>query len=225
MNEKKIITKITTQRDSTTKSYIGGKPMLPEELALPTCQLCKKELTFYFQLAFEEGYLTGKTISLFSCTSCIHEEHSIPEMIQGELKDAVIPNHFLINYQTNFRVFVWKTEQIRHRQTYEEKILYQEITLSDTNESLRNQSKVGGKPYWITEEEAPKEYEGTSFDFVMQLKQDIVFPILGSAPKQKDLYRGETTNDYYTLFLANQIYIFVTRNQENPEVYILTQVD
>jgi len=107
-----------SEQGPNDQSYIGGKPTLPEDWEIPLCKLCGREQTFFFQVAFPEGYeWAGSSLAVFACTSCASEDYAIPELLDV-LQEAVIPDGFLETYQTNFRFFVFGTLSARIRNDY-----------------------------------------------------------------------------------------------------------
>lgn len=93
------------KQNESDLSFIGGQPCIPPSIEMPVCELCGAEQTFFFQVAFPEGHVwQGLSMAVFACTSCAHEEYLIPEMLQGALPNADIPEGFLDSYQRNFKI-------------------------------------------------------------------------------------------------------------------------
>ncbi|MDP4147180.1 MAG: hypothetical protein Q8936_22345 [Bacillota bacterium] len=211
-------------------SFIGGRPRVPNEIEIPTCKLCGSKQTFFFQVAFTEKQpWDGYTMAVFACTSCVHKDYFIPEMLKGRLKDIDIPNGFLDEYQKNFRILVFETSKGRVRKNYEEKIIFKKWVQERSKNPKVSCNKIGGTPNWYLGDESPSTYNKTTeMIFLMQLKQEFDFDILPYAPQQVDLgltLKIEPMNKpYYRLFLKNYTYFLGTRDINNPKVYIITQI-
>src|SRR5207245_569464 len=64
-------------------SFIGGSPSLLPDTALPRCQLCHSQLTFYFQVAFPDGHLwQHHSLAVFACTMCWDRRFVIPTLFE-----------------------------------------------------------------------------------------------------------------------------------------------
>ncbi|SDM85174.1 hypothetical protein SAMN04488137_2241 [Fictibacillus solisalsi] len=210
-------------------TFIGGLPRMPASEPLPPCELCGEKLTFFFQVSFPVGHSwEGKTMAVFACTMCAHEEYLIPEMLQDTLKGIDIPQGFLKSYQKNFRIFLFETENGELRNDYEEKIKFVRWRQSSAETPDETHAKIGGSPNWLLDDETPATYSTkVSMIFLMQLPQDMKFETVENAPSQRVLNLegkpSSSRHSYYELFLANQIYFFGTKDME-PLVYILTQI-
>ncbi|ARU60930.1 hypothetical protein CBW65_07420 [Tumebacillus avium] len=211
-------------------SFIGGIPHIPSDYELPICHLCGEQQTFYFQVAFPDSHLwAGRTMALFSCTSCAHKDYLIPEMLSGELTGADIPAGFLETYQKNFRILIYKTSSGTKRDDYKEKIKYKKINLVENADQYIDANKIGGCPNWILDDEAPATYnKDLDMFFLMQILEGATFEIVPGAPSQIVLgLSGEpeaSNSGYYELFLGNNVYFFGTESKENKSVYIITQI-
>lgn len=211
-------------------SFIGGHPRIPETMDIPVCRLCGAELTFFFQIAFPQDHAWADlSMALFACTSCAHEEHLIPEMLEGPLPGVDIPEDFLESYQKNFRVLVFKTEEGRFREDYEEKVAFKRWNLVSSPKVNARDHKIGGKPNWLLEDEAPATYNQTvPMVFLMQILEGFTFDKLPDAPPQMTLgLTGEpepSDTPYYELFLSNNVYFFGTKGGNERLVYIITQI-
>lgn len=226
----KIDDESTQTQGENDHSFIGGLPRIPEALELPTCRLCGSELTFFFQVAFPQDHVWANlSMAVFACTSCAHEEHFIPEMLEGPLPGVDIPENFLTVYQKNFRILVFKTDEGRLRKDYTEKVAFKRWHLVSSSRANARETKIGGQPGWLLDDEAPATYNHTTpMSFLMQLQEDFTFDKLPDAPPQITLgltQEPEASNDpYYELFLGNNLYFFGTKDSEEPLVYILTQI-
>ncbi|MBO0995891.1 hypothetical protein [Bacillus sp. SD088] len=218
-----------SQQKESDHSFIGGQPRLPEDRPIPHCQLCGAEQTLFFQVAFPEGHLwEGLTMAVFHCTSCAHEGERIPEILPVPLKGANIPKGFLESYQRNFKIEIFATKEGVIRRDYQENIQFKRWILEAVNGDPEA-NKVGGKPNWLLEDEAPATYDGkVPMFFLMQLMEDFQFELVEDAPPQMQIgLRGDpepSQERYYELFLANQLYFFGTEEKSDPLVYVLTQI-
>lgn len=211
------------------QNYIGGIPHLPEEEPIPACQLCKEQLTFFFQVSYpEEHSWHGFSMGVFQCTSCVHEDYLVPEMLEGTLTNIHIPERFLEDYQKNFRVIVFETSKGILKSDYKPKIKFKKIELTKTIQDDINANKIGGKVNWILEDEAPASYNAKiRMIFLLQILEGATFDLLPDAPPQMELsLTGKpvpSDHSYYELFLGNQLYFFGTIDS-CKQVYIITQV-
>jgi hypothetical protein len=194
---------------------------------VPNCKLCNAEQSFYFQVAFPQHHAwAGRSLAVFSCVACVDEEHLIPEMLDGPLRGAQIPENFLKGYQRNFTFVVFDTGTAVPRSDYVEKVAFKSIDLIPAADEGTTGNKIGGLPNWLLEDESPGLYAGTrEMSFLMQIEADTQFQILKGAPHQMELDLGgrprRTTNEYYQLFNGNWIYLFGTDGL--PLVYAITQ--
>lgn len=224
---RRIYLDLNGSQGNKQSSFIGGKPWLPKDVSTPFCELCNKEMTFYFQIAFPEDHLwCDHTFSMWACTKCADKNHLIPRMIQPPLKDAVIPPGFLREYQKNFRTLVFATESAHLLEGYEEKIQFGHLHFDTHSSEGVLFGLIGFEPEWILEDESPATYGDKRLHFLFQTYLDIEFPILNDAKQQAKVDLGLTIydQDYYELFIQNGIYFFGLLPPAN-EVYILTQVD
>jgi hypothetical protein len=77
-------------------SFIGGKPRIPLDEAIPKCSLCENEMAFFFQTDFpHQNPWHGNTLALFSCISCTDRNYLIPEMLKGRLLGINVTQEFL----------------------------------------------------------------------------------------------------------------------------------
>lgn len=210
-------------------SFMGGFPTIPSVVTIPPCVFCASEQTFFFQLAFPELHVWhGYSLAIFHCTSCSPDDYSIPPMLQPPLKNAAIPRNFLHDYQKNFHLLVFLTNDGVIRTEYPERIRFKRWEFMVTDDSSAVLSKVGGEPAWLLEDEAPGLYaDSIPMLFLFQLQEGLLFDTIPSAPPQASPYTwpGEIPNPYYSLFNSNELYAFGTDNRSNPLVYLFTQRD
>lgn len=211
------------------RSFVGGRPALPPDVALPACDLCGARQTFFFQVAFPAGHSwAGRSVALFACTRCADDAHVIPPMLDGPLAGADIPNGFLDAAQVNYRTVVFPTADGRVREEYTPAVAFRTITLRSAPPDVPA-NKVGGDPTWLLEDEAPASYAGRAgMTFLLQLLPDTHFDIEPGAPPQAVIgLNGQPTvtgKPYYELFVGNAVYLFGTARPADPRVYVLTQV-
>ena len=131
-------------------SFIGGKPKLPPDVDVPKCELCGKELTFMFQVAFPQGHKwAGKSMAVFYCVETWHDKYCIPELPQ-QIADADISEEFLRNYERNFRIIVFDTPLGKIVDTYQEKVAFQALQTVPEKQAKKDwEFVIGGRPIWI----------------------------------------------------------------------------
>lgn len=222
---------IERQIQSDQTSFIGGKPRLPKNEIIPHCKLCGAEQTFFFQMAFTDSMLwNGNSMAIFACTSCQSDDYLIPKMLSSVLKDADIPEGFLSEYQKNFAIIIFPTEDGEIVESYQERIKFGSITKSPGGE-LGSFGFIGQKPIWVMSDETPATYAGkANMGFLFQISEEYEFLIHGGVKGQIecDFFAEnklqESQDGFYTLFLGNSLYFFGT--EDGPKLtYILTQTD
>lgn len=212
--------------------FLGGKPALPPGTKIPTCELCGAEQTFFFQVAFPERHpWHGKSLAVFFCKACFDEEHIIPDRLKCP-KGANVSSEFLRQYQCNFRLLVFPTLQGTLVESYVEKIAFRcwrAVTAAETKKGI-NTTKIGGKPHWLSESEAPGKLDGRDrFTFLLQIEDDFEFPRLPNSPPEIGFGRkpGEyelmVDFDFYALFAGSQLYMFGAMQGDEALVYGITQ--
>ena len=216
-----------TQRGNE-QCFVGGAPRLPEGVAWPTCALCRAPLTFFFQLAFPNDHAwAGRSLALFSCTSCAEDDHLIPEMLQSKLAGADIPAGFLDRYQTNFRILVFDTERAGVPNLTSEPVLaFRPIMLAKAAGSKA--TRLGGAPLWLLEDESPARYGAEHpMDFLFQLSEGLTFEMANGARPQIEIGLSglpqPSPEPFYRLFISNRIFAFGARDASNS-VYVITQI-
>lgn len=218
------------RQDERTNSYIGGIPHLPEMMDVPQCTLCGAEQTFFFQIELPKDHRwEGSIMAVFACTACADEDFFIPEMLPGKLQGIDIPNGFLDEYQMNFQVIVFKSEEATLKTNYMERVKYKKIHLVVTADIHAYEHKLGGMPNWLIDDEAPSGYNSTPMFFLMQMVEGYTFETVQGAPGQASIsLTGEMDylhDPFYRLFLSNQLYFFGTDDPSGEnKVYVITQV-
>lgn len=132
-------------------------------------------------------------------------------------------------YQKNFKIEVFETADGAIKNDYKEKVKFKKITLIEEMDKELFNNKIGGSPNWVADDETPGSCDKTEpMIFLMQLLEDFNFEKLPDAPSQIKLSltkkQEPSNNDYYELFLGNNIYFFGTASVDSPLVSILTQV-
>lgn len=217
------------QQSEVHTSFVGGRPALPADEPVIICSLCGTEQVFFFQVAFPAGSWAGLSLAVFACVACASEEHLIPEMLAGHLRGIDVPEGFLDRYQSNFRLLVFPTATAQARQEYQPKVKFSPLILVPTDDPAAYESKIGGEPTWVLEDESPGSYAGRyRSTFLLQLEQGTQFDTVEGAPRQVELgLDGKprpAQRSTYELFLANAIYMFGFE-AERLLVYVITQVD
>lgn len=209
-------------------SFIGGKPKLPPGFDIPKCELCGKELTFMFQVAFPQGHAwSGKSMAVFYCVESWHGEYCIPELPK-QIADADISEEFLSNYERNFRVLVFDTSLGKIMDTYQEKVAFQAFQAVPEKQTRQEWDFVsGGRPIWVMgEPERPHTIAGIENPaLLLQVKEDYHFKILPTAPKEASPFmpNGLSIFPWYSLFAANRIYFWGVEKDKKEWVYISVQ--
>lgn len=218
-------------QDDGQLSFIGGLPRLPARIGVPDCRLCGQPQSFLMQVAFPEGHAwSGLSLAIFACTTCVDEDHLIPEMLTGPLPGADIPGDFLESYQKNFRFLVFETGAGAVRRDYAERVRHIPLTLTSADNPAAPGNKVGGAPNWMLEDESPATRDGRDeMIFLMQIEEEFAFPLVEGAPPQIEMdYLAGTTapspERCYRLFIGNAIYLFGVRDRDGPLVYAITQI-
>jgi hypothetical protein len=207
-------------------SFVGGKPHLPEEQSIPTCELCGNSQSFMFQVAFPlDEIWGGRSIAVFFCVHCADEDFLVPEMLPDHLHECLIPDGFLTSYQRNFAFLVFPTAEAMIVRNYEEQVAFRAIEFVE-NRADAEFGKIGGSPEWELENEAPASYGAVAMEFLLQLTQGLEFDRIPGTRPQVDLDLSgrpvHSPRDCYQLFLGNAVYLFGTASGE-PLVYAITQ--
>jgi hypothetical protein len=224
------------QRPEDT-TFIGGVPRLPAEVTLPHCAFCGALQSFIFQVAFPADHVwVGYTLAFFYCTACEYpdDEIIIPMFFKREGETLDIPADFLEEYQMNFRVLVFPTEQGQLRQDYEPRVRFSRwdmLPVADASPEPEKPhppflAKVGGQPFWYRSDNAPTTFAGAvPMHFLMQVELRSV-NIVPDAPPQMytNMYREWVQYEgKYSLFLGSGIYFFGTPEPDQRLVYIAIQ--
>lgn len=211
-------------------SFIGGKPKLPIGMEIPRCTLCGGELTFFFQTAFPAGHpWAGRSMAVFACTDTWHGDFCIPERPKGAVRHNIdITADFLSQYQRNFRILLFDTEQGVVLETYQERIRYQPMVIAAEDRTDRSWDFVlGGKPVWIMgKPEKPASIAGVERPvLLMQVRETLRFPICSDAPRAADPFApsGRSLFSWYDLFIGNRIYFWGTMNGGRAWIYVAVQ--
>jgi len=214
-------------QDFSEDSFIGGKPKIPQDFSLPYCELCGKELTFFFQVAFPFNHAWyGKSLALFYCTEHYHGDLCIPEFpdIQ-DLLGANIPIDFLRKYEKNFRILIFDTHNGVTNKQYVEKVTFKSLQLIENNGADSNADfLLAGAPVWIMGfDETPATINTIKSTLLLQIKEDYVFDKLQNAPAQEDVFGEPRKENFYKLFVADRIYFWGTKDLNMPLVYVSVQ--
>jgi hypothetical protein len=222
------------EQSESEKSFIGGYPKLPPHLDLPVCRLCGTQLTFFLQVSFPENSpWYGQTLAVFQCVDCYHQDRLIPELL-SPLRGARIPEGFLDHSQLNFRFMVFDSGETVQRVDYTPRIRFCPLQLSPLRDAASHVDKLGGRPWWLLEDESPACYAGDiELTFLGQLTQrpmeDDRFELLPDAPGQmfEDYFGTQSIrrsdDRYYKLFIGNEIYLFGTVGLPTGLIYCVVQ--
>lgn len=231
MNECHIIKSDASQASQSPNedSFIGGVPKLPKGESTPRCKLCGAEECFFFHIGLPKwNTWDRRSLAVFACTSCAHENQLIPQMLPVPLNNADIPKGFLESYQTNFRFLVFETVAAVLHENYQEKVKFKPLRLEKDRNPDIDESKSGGNPNWQLDNESPKTNGGkTSMFFLLQLLQGFQFEINEVATRQIELGLDGAAQpsplSYYQLFIGNKIFLFGTEDRAMPLVYAISQ--
>jgi len=225
---------VKKNQEGTVNSFVGGIPKLPLSIRLPITKETNTQMTFYFQYEFSVNHIYyGYVISVFASTDFAHDDYTIPEMLDGELKGVDIPKGFLDTYQRYFKVFVYKNEDYPLRNDYQPVLNFYPLKSSDDEPPIDAEHRIFGKtdsnPSWLLDDESPATYDKSSeMSFLLQVCEGYEFEKLSTSPRQK-VPCGEfgeklcdSFGDEYELFNSNEIYFFGT-DDERKKIYIITQ--
>lgn len=215
--------------EKATSSWIGGQPFLPTGFNHPTNSK-NSPLTFFFTLAFPKHHqLTGLSLSFFFETQEFNEDLVIPEMLPAHNKKPAVSEHFLKEYQKNFKSFLFPTSAGVIQKDGETQINKQYLTFSDIKEAS-SFGYAGKNPNWRLEEETPGKCGNIDPVFALQVFGEQTFPIADSATGQTemDIFGGSKKRkqrDYY-FFNKNESYFFAYPSLPITAcTYIITQCD
>ena len=219
----------TSQQTEESLCFQGGQPLLLPNEPFPHCGLCTASLTFFFQIGFSIDHpWCDSLLSVFACTQCQDQDHLIPAMLDGQLRDARIPEGFLASYQVNFKFVVSPRAGVVRREDYLPLVCFRnwEPTFRNNN---RESICIEGAPHWLLEDESPSDYNGRAMVFLAQLPINFTFECEQTAPPQIKLGLDGSQMigkpGEYALFIKNQLYLFGTKTPMPAGVYAITQVD
>lgn len=223
----------SSNQEDSDRSFRGGVPNMPAELALPKCKLCGADQTFFFQVAFPEKHIwNGWVMCVFNCTAC-SGELSLFNQLEPVDDPASLPDNYLDEYQDYFKVIVYPANSPNSIMRKEarrvlkfERIVFEKLRANDRS----GVSKIGGKPYWSYDELIPGMTENTSymggkFVFIGQIA-DWYFPALDDAPPQAGIGEEWHTKFHsYQLLLSSFLSFFGTTSPllNPPRVWIFRQ--
>lgn len=221
------------QKDDDSSSFIGGKPCIPMDIPLPVCKICGEPLTFFFQIAFPKEHMwAGKSLAFFYCIRAYDKHNDAQQFPKLIGKNPVVADGVLEpdSYQTLFRAVYFDTEKGVVREDYKERVAYQRI------DWVRIKKKdpyvpftLAGEPVWMKYygSERPKIYEGEKMELILQVAERFRFDKYPDAPSQMDeLEPYPREEDNYTFFFDhNRVYLWATKERENPVFGLNVQPD
>jgi hypothetical protein len=161
------------------------------------------------------------------------EAHLIPEMDQRLLSGGDVPDGFMLRPRPNYAFLVFPSAAAVPIDEYAPKIAFQRWDLASTDTGATRWGRAGGTPEWMLHDESPGLYMGRNpLRFLLQIDQDVVFPVLDSTPGQVELDMLNSTpgalrrseDRHYELFVGNAVYLFGTENPADG-VYCVVQSD
>lgn len=197
-----------------TRNSIGGYPVVPEGYDWPLCLKTNSKMVLFLQvdLPHEMGVGSDSHLSLFMSPE-INDIPSFDYIPAG----SRLPAQFWEKREQHFKAYFFNGEGTTFHES-DQYLKYQKLEKQELNSSRH--IRIGGSPDWIQEPELPVGPNGENFQFVMQIPENYRFPQKPNAPEQPDSFSSTD----YCLFLGNQIYIFVSKEIENPEaVWIVVQ--
>jgi hypothetical protein len=223
-----VISIPATEQSKTNLSFKGGIPNMPERFPIPHCLQCGAEMTFFFQITFpEKSVWEGKVICFFHCTTCNDAKRYWPMVLY--VRDQIsIPDNLLDTYQTNFRIYVFDSnEPVILRHEFARRLTFEKLEFEKVNSKSKysNTTKIGGKPAWdISPLEGNDElyeeitYMGGGVEFLMQTQRDWTFTRLTDTLPQFDYYQeGSPLYNLYRPFMGPKMYFLGTTSpQLNP---------
>lgn len=217
-----------SSQSGTERSFIGGSPVLPAGVSLPTCTLCSSEQTFFALITLPSPHpWSGTSVAMFSCTACASADSLIPEMLSVPLAGARVPASFLNRYQTNFRFLAFERDSANVVPGHSDRVEFRELLTSPEPEGSIV-GRVGGEPRWVMDDEAPAMVAGAKATFLFQLHPGLEFRLIDDAPPQVEIGLDGTPepspDGVYRLFLGNALYLWGPASPSG-EVYALTQID
>lgn len=220
------------EQNGSESLYVGGLPRLPKHVEIPVCRICGQQLTFFFYVSFPDWHTwSGRALSMFACTVNDHPGHEIPRIFTpkdaGALNEATLPPWYLEQYQSNFRIITFDSDDAELRTDYESKVAFRNCDLKPSKRRIASECRIADEPVWIGAEESPSAYGSEGMCFLFQLKTGCVFDIVDTAPLQArrsihpslPSFRRERN---YTLFVQNALYYF-GNTISRDSVYIISQ--
>lgn len=225
MTAYELIRQETAEQDPDALNFIGGRPRIPRDVALPGCRLCSNELTFYFQVLFpREHPWSDQILAMFACTRCDIRGYMTPPMPKNR---QVLPPGFLDEAQVNFRTIVFSVQQAGElRDDYVPRIRYERLTLKATKRVNTRKTRIGGVPFWHIRDDTPESYQESHFTFLLQIEPDWPFAKLPEALPQAEFpwlanSPGYRTDGLYMIYSGLPLYFFGTLDLDEPKVYLI----
>lgn len=208
-------------------SYIGGKPMLPNELAIPVHPETGRTMTFFFQIRMPENHAwNDKLISVFCVTDDYVSDKMLPVMVTYNEFGYDVDSSFIKSDQKYFRIVVSDFNSCSIREDYNEILAYQPLILSESEQN--SFGYIGDNPLWLLEDETPLTLDSKNqFDFLFQINLDINFPKLDTSPRQiienfeASSGTRESYIDDYSLFTGNSVFFF--GEKQSQLIYMVLQ--
>jgi hypothetical protein len=200
------------------RASISGNAIIPEDMNIPKCRLCGKELMLFLQFDVEEKFslifASGSHFVLFMCPNC----NEIPTFERYE--DGLLPEDFWDKTEGHFFASLHrpgKNEIVIKQLPYLQHFRLDFVPI-DSQPYPCDTIRIGGLPYWL---QFPEQYTcpcGAPMKFLCQIPENFGFPKCLEAPEQPDSF----SEDEYCLFLGNEIYVFACAKQCNDRAVWIT---
>ncbi|RYD64139.1 MAG: hypothetical protein EOP84_32995 [Verrucomicrobiaceae bacterium] len=106
----KLLEDLSFPQDKESRSFVGGYPMLPDDIHWPVCRLCGALQSFFLQIAFPDAHSwNGSSIAIFACTSCSNPDYLIPHLPDGNLPAINLRLSFFSKTEINYSFLVFPT--------------------------------------------------------------------------------------------------------------------
>lgn len=217
-------------QDAEARSFVGGVPTLPQDLAWPTSADSGSELSFLFQIRLPKGPWAGRVIAVFLDTTAHADDDIIPK-IPAPTAGADLTAAFFTDYERFFRILVLDESGLAPRTGAPAPVAFHLLRMGEAGEDHVVFGIVGEAPSWVLEDEGPASFAGDpqAVHFLFQTALDYEFETVEGAPRQLVAnFHGregpmESNSPNYTLFATNAGYYFGIDTGTGFQVYVVPQ--